>query len=229
MATRVWLALCIFTLTLGAQTTTTRRSTVRATADTTISATPDQALISVGVETRAATAQEAAAQNAVQTQAVLDALRKQLGANAEIKTTNYTVSPLYNYPPNASPVLTGYMVTNTVEVTLSNIASAGPVIDAATQAGANQINSLTFTLKDPEPIRAQALRQAAVKARGHAEAMISGLSGHLGTLISVEEGGTARIYPAISTNGAGDAKSTPIQPGSVQVYASVTVEYEIVQ
>jgi len=181
------------------------------------------------VETRAATAQEAAAQNAVQTQAVLDALRKQLGANAEIKTTNYTVSPLYNYPPNASPVLTGYMVTNTVEVTLSNIASAGPVIDAATQAGANQINSLTFTLKDPEPIRAQALRQAAVKARGHAEAMISGLSGHLGTLISVEEGGTARIYPAISTNGAGDAKSTPIQPGSVQVYASVTVEYEIVQ
>ena len=76
---------------------------VRATADTTISATPDQALISVGVETRAATAQEAAAQNAVQTQAVLDALRKQLGANAEIKTTNYTVSPLYNYPPNASP------------------------------------------------------------------------------------------------------------------------------
>lgn len=222
---------CCMLLAIGAALvaqTTTRRSTVRATADTTISATPDEAQISVGVETRSTTAQDAAAQNAVQTQAVLDALRRLLGVNADIKTTNYTVSPVYNYPPNASPVLTGYVVTNTVEVTLSNIASAGPVIDAATQAGANRINSLVFTLKDPEPVKAQALRQAAIKARGHAEAMISGLSGHLGTLISVEEAGAARIYSNSVATGA-DTKTTPIQPGSVQVYASVTVEYEIVQ
>ena len=205
--------------------TTTRRPVVRAIGDATVSSTPDQATIVLAVETRSATAQDAAAQNAVLSSAVLAALQALLGANADIKTTNYSLSPLYNYPPNAQPVLTGYMVVNSIQTTLTSIGMTGKVLDTATQAGANQIQSLTFSLRDPEPFLAQALRQAALKARAHADAMVSGVGLHLGNVVLMQESGASPIVASTAPIGAA---LTPIQPGTVDIHATVILELEIV-
>ena len=204
-----------------------RRSIVRAQGDATVTSNPDQAHVGFAVETRAQTAEEAASTNATRTAALLAALRALLGARADIKTTGYSLNAIYTYPPGGTPVLAGYTATNSIDVTVTDLALVGRVIDTGVQAGANRVQALQFQLRDPEPVRAQALKLAVQKARAHAEAMASGASARLGTVIAIEEGGAVRIVSSDRTLAAG--ATTPIEPGSVNVYANVVVEFELLQ
>lgn len=194
---------------------------VVASGDATVAAQPDQVKIDVGVVTQDKTAQAAATTNSTQTQAVLSALTPLVGSNGTIQTISYSVTPNYTYPSNSSPVLTGYTVNNVVEVTTSDLTSIGKLIDTAVGAGANNIQSLQFGLKDDQPVRSQALRQAAAQAKTQAEAIASGLGLHTTSVISAQES-SATVAPVVRT-AAGASASTPVQPGTVQVQASVTV------
>src|SRR5215471_7810470 len=116
---------------LQAQTPPTRPF-VRALGDASVFVPPDQVKVDVSISTQGKTAQEAAAQNASQTAALLATLRQLLGPAADIKTINYFVGPNYQYPPGGgTPTLIGYTATNTLEVTLGDVSLAGPVIDTA--------------------------------------------------------------------------------------------------
>src|SRR5215472_11425286 len=149
---------------------------VEAEGEATISARPDQARINIGVTTQGAAASTVAADNAKQVDAVLADLRMVLGGGADIKTNRYSIIPNYTYPkPEGPPTIAGYTANNTVQVTLSDLQQVGKVLDAATQSGANSVQGLEFTLKNDQQLRAQALRDAAVRARANAEAMAGGL------------------------------------------------------
>src|SRR5579862_323154 len=143
-------------------------SSIRVTGDARLTAKPDRVQIDIGVTTRAEQAQQAAAENARQTEAVQSALRKAAGAGAVLKTASYSLSPVYKYRASEEPTLTGYNAANIVQVTLDDLARIGAVIDASTQAGANQVQGIQFTLRDQEALRSQALKEAAVSARGKA-------------------------------------------------------------
>ena len=205
----------------------TRRAVVRASGQSVISSKPDQAVISVGVTTQAQTAQEASDTNATQTTAVLNALRQLLGANAAIRTLGYSLSPVYRTTGGVTTIA-GYSATNTVEVTLSDITLAGRVIDTAASAGATNVQGLRFTLKDPAPVRQQALREATMQARRSAESIASGLGLRVGTILVAEEGGITSVSPVV-TGRAGVTAVTPIEAGSVDVSATVSVEAELIQ
>jgi uncharacterized protein YggE len=212
-----------------AQVATTRVPSVRAIGEATITATPDLAKLSFSVETRGATAQEASAANATQTTGLLAALRSAIGPGADIRTINYSINPIYSYPSGSAPVLTGYAATNTVEVSLTDLSIAGKVLDTGTQGGATRVTTLSFTLRDPEPVRLRALRQAATQARSHAEAMVTGLGLRLGSIIGIDEGGTPpRVISSDRTTAVG-APTTPIEPGNVSVTATLVMEIEIVR
>jgi uncharacterized protein YggE len=200
---------------------------VIASGEATITAQPDQARINIGVVTQAQTAQAAGSQNATQVQAVLAALNPIVGTNGDIKTIGYSVSPNYSYPQGQPAVLTGYTVTNTVQVTTSDLSSVGKLIDAATQAGANNIQSLQFSLKDDQPLRAQALRQAAAQAKTQADAIAAGLGLHTVRVISAEEGSASTILPVARSGAAAGTPTTPVQAGAVEVQATVTVKMEV--
>lgn len=198
-------------------------STVRATAEAVVSARPDRARIRIGVITRAPTARQAGTQNAARTEAVLASLRQALGAHADIKTVNYFLGPEYGAPqPSGKPVITGYSANNTVQVTTDDLSKVGTVIDTATQSGANSIQSLDFVLKDERAIRAQALREAALQARANADAMASALGLKPLKVISVEEREPMPIRP-INMPMAMEARATPINPGLLEVHATVVV------
>ena len=208
----------------------TRRATVVSYGDATVSTNPDQVRVSVGVSTRGTTAQDAAGQNATIVTAVIAAVQQVLGPKADIKTIGYTVSPIYIYPQNANPVLTGYTANNTLDVTSSDIANIGKVIDAATTAGANTVQSLRFSVKDDTPLRLRALQQATTNARTKAEAIALGVNMRVGSVISVQEGYNSQISTVrtpTSTLGASGTPTTPIEPGLVQVTASVTLDLEL--
>jgi len=218
------LAAVLAAITAQAQTAPSRL--IRATGSATLSSKPDQVKLTVGVTTQAATAQAAAEQNATQVTLVLSALQKTLGAAADIKTVSYTISPMYRYPTGQPAQLTGYSATNTVEVTTSDLSVVGKVIDAAVQAGATNIGSLRFALRDPEPLRALALAAAAKQAKAHADAIASGLGANTGSVITAEEGSVSTISPSQDTRGV-TSTTTPVEAGLVQVTATVTITAEL--
>jgi len=226
-------ALCILPAAGLAQESTGKAApaTIRVTGEATITAKPDQAEINLGVVTQAATGQAAAAQNAQKQDAVLAELRKALGTGAEIKTVGYSLSPSYRYPKEGGqPTISGYTASNVVQVRIADLDRVGKVIDIATQSGANTVGSLRFTLKDEEAVLSQALREAAIQARAKADALASALKLRILRVLQVDEGGQP-VRPifveAATMRGRSEAAPTPVEPGSVEVRATVTLTVEI--
>ena len=208
------------------------RPSIRVTGEATIKVSPDQAQIDIGVVTQAQNAQAAASQNAQKLDATIAALRKALGSGAEIKTISYSVSPNYRYPrEGGQPTITGYTASNIVQVKTNDLTKVGSIIDTATQTGANTIHSLRFTLKDEQAARAQALREAAMKARAKAEALASALNLKIQRVLHVEEGGqiSAPIMYARAEMAQDAAVQTPIEAGTIDVQATVTLTVEVSQ
>ena len=151
-------------------------NSIQATGIATINVQPDQVQLTVSVSTDAPTAQQATQQNATQANTLLTALKQVLGTSGNIQTVGYSVYPRYSNGPN--PSIIGYTATNTVQVTSYDLTLAGPLIDAAGQAGASGVSSLSFGLKDPDPAKQQALTAAAKQALAHTAAIAAGLGAH---------------------------------------------------
>lgn len=206
--------------------------TVVAHGEATINARPDQARVQLGVVTQAQTAQAAGSQNATQTSAVLAELRKTMGTGAEIKTVNYSVYPNYTQPKEGrTAVISGYTASNIVEVTLNDLTLTGRVIDAGTRAGANNVQGVQFTLRDEQKSRGEALSQAAKQARANADALAGALGMRIRRVVRVEDSGATPIFPMRQMErlqmAAADAMVAPVEPGTVQIRATVRVTAEV--
>ena len=202
-------------------------STIRVSGEASVTSRPDRAEVDLGVVTRAATSQQAAAENARVLQKVLAALRSSLGQHASIQTISYGLQPDYQYPPQGgTPKLTGYTATNIVRITQDDLGNLGAVLDAATRAGANQIERIRFTLKDEAAAKANALRIAALDARAKANSLASALSLQVVRIRSIDETSPARrpLYDVAFAKSA--EVTTPILPGTIETTAMVTLTVE---
>jgi hypothetical protein len=204
--------------------TAMRVASITAVGQASLSVTPDMAQVDVGVSTQAATAQDASQQNATQAGTVISALQALLGTTASIKTISYSVSPVYNNQGQNSTIV-GYVVTNIVEVTLTDLTLVGKVIDTAIQSGANRVQGVSFGVRDNTTAVAQALKTAAASALSQAAAIASGLNVHTGSVLRASEG-VNTANPTVLAPVAGGA-STPIETGMVVIQASVTIEVAI--
>ena len=221
-------------LTMGAsllaQTAAQRAPFIRASGEGVVTIKPDQARVTVGVNTQAATAEEATQRNAEIVTNVLAEIRKVIGSQGEIRTIGFNVSPIYRSPAQGQPaVIAGYSVTNSVEVTMGDVNAAGRVLDAGVKAGANTIGGIRFSLKDPQPVRAQALRLATLQARAQAEAIAQGLGARTGRVLAATDASSAAVISVRDSLGIGaSAVGTPVETGTLEVRATVTIETEIV-
>ena len=191
---------------------------------------PDQVRIQIGVVTQAPTAAEAGAQNAKQSAAVIADLKQQLGSTTEFQTTNYSIYPQYTNPrAGGKPSISGYQANNTVEVRLTDVSAAGKVIDWATKSGANQIQGIHFSIRDEQKLRGEALAKAAAQARANVQALASAVGLRVIRLVKVEDGEPPRMMPlrAEMMMKSADAPQTPVEPGDIQVHATVTVTAEV--
>lgn len=212
-------------LTGSAPAQTNRIPFARALGEATVSVQPDQAQIAVSVVTQAQTAQAASSQNAAAVTAVIGQLNALLGPSADIKTISYSLTPVYSYSGQQA-TLTGYSASNTIQVTTGDLSTTGKIIDTAIQAGANQISSLQFGLKDDTAARTQALKLATAQAKTKADAMASGLGMKLGMVQVIQEGYAVRGTTQQLT-GAAAAAATPVQSGTVSVQANVTLDISL--
>lgn len=196
--------------------------------------TPDKVDIVLSVETLDKSAQVSQSDNAV----IADKVRKALSGigviSSDVKTVSYSVNEEFEWNDLLKKsVSTGYRTVNQIQVTLSDTAKAGIVVDAAVQAGANRVSSIAFGLsKEKElDVRKTALNEASTTAKSKAESIASGLGVKIGKVYSVSES-NFNYTPnysnyAVAKDSAGSSAPTPISAGDVEVTASVSVSFEL--
>lgn len=199
--------------------------TVTGTAD--VKSKPDTAFVTFGVITQDANAAKAAQQNAAIANAIIDAVVKTGIAKTDIETTGYSVSPVMDYQKNPA-VLIGYQVSNQVKAKVRNITKIGALIDAATKAGANNVQGVDFVTEDNAKIREQALSEAAKDAQKKAQTLADTLGVKLGKVISITEIGSPSPRPLeYAMKSDAMMAATPILPGNVTSTATVKVVFSI--
>ena len=196
----------------------------------------DVAKVSIGVESRELTVGEARQKAATAMESVLDAIKASGVAEDDIVTTNFNVYPQTTWIEvsdalgrHSEPRITGYTVTNTVQLTVRDIENLGGVVDTAADAGGNliRINSIRFTVDDPSVFAEQIRQIAAANALAKADVYARALGVSVGQLVYLTELGNSVPMSSSSPQAEMAAmdrafKSTPISAGDVNL--SVTVQ-----
>ena len=186
-----------------------------------VDAVPNEAQMSFGVESRRDTAKAAVSANADAMRKVINALRQAGGR--ELATQWVSVYPY----TDETGAVTGYSASNSVSA-VSDVADAPALIDAATEAGANNVSGPGLSSTDADALYRQALAKAVAEARLDAEALAKAAGRSLGEITAIVEGGSVGgpepLYRAQAQ--AADA-STPIVPGEQETSATVSVTFSL--
>jgi uncharacterized protein YggE len=198
--------------------------TISVTGSGSVTVVPNRASFSFGVTTQGRTAAAALAENATEMRKVIAALKDAGIATADIQTQYVSLSPRYS---NDGESILGYTASNSVSATTKDINKAGSIVDAAVAAGANQVSGPSLTRADSSSLYRRALKAAVADARSKAAAIAAASHARLGVVRAVAEGSSSPVPIPLAAKAAGPTDSTPVQPGTQQIEASVTVEFAI--
>jgi len=190
---------------------------------------PDRAVITLGVVARAATAAQAMADDAARMTAVIGALRQAGLPDKAIQTSNLSLNAQYSYQQGQAPKLAGYQAANDVTITVDDLSRLGAAVDASVAAGADQVNGISFGLKDPQ-VAEDAARRAAVDALRDKAVLYAAAEGlKITRLVSLSEGGEAQPQPVrpMMMMAKAVAPSTPVSPGQLTVRIDIDGTYEL--
>jgi uncharacterized protein YggE len=213
-------------------------NTITVVGKATISSTPDEAVLTLTVESDGADPGAAMNANSAAVTKVLERLKSEGVESATIQTSNVTVYPNRTYnPQTGEETLAGYRSQNAIQVTLKDSGKLGGILAAALEAGVNYVSGPTWKLSDDSPVTVEALKQAVANARTKAEALASAQGVKVGEVITMREGTVDQSYPPLYTDMAytpyaaesralaGGVADTPISAGTMDVTATVTVTY----
>lgn len=196
-------------------------------------AAPNIAEITLGVRTeKKLTAEAATKENVEKMNRVIDAIKKAGVEEKDIKTIDYSLYPNYNYTQDRGQELTGWNLSQSVRVKIRALDKIGDVIAKATAAGANQTDSVSFTIDDEDELKKQARAEAIEKAKAKAEELSKVAGIKLGKVINVYENAnpyppTPYYYAKEGIGGGGDIPAPSIQPGQNEIVVNVTLVYKV--
>lgn len=199
-----------------------------------ISAVPDVAVISSGVESQGETARGALDANSKAVAALIEAARKAGIESRDIATSGFSVQPVYaerRAQPKGEPVqaIVGYQVQNRVTLTLRDVAKVGPLLDQLVTVGSNRIDGITFLVSDANTRRDAARTAAVADARRKAETLAAAAGVELGKVLTIAEsdGGPAP-RPMMRAMAAEAMGAVPVEAGNATLSSDVEVRFEIV-
>src|SRR5262245_2058263 len=200
---------------------------IEASGEGTVNVAPDVATISLGVMTQAATAKEAAEENARKMTAVVQALN-QLGVTGrELRTQAVSLAPVTETRPNEAPRVRGYRASNQVEATTKNLALVGPILDESVKAGANLAGGVSFGLSDPAAAQTSALRQATREAHARATAMADAIGKRITRVLEIRTADVPiPVRAPMEMMRTAVAPSTPVEAGELTIRARVYLRAE---
>ncbi|MEI6480553.1 MAG: SIMPL domain-containing protein [bacterium] len=205
-------------------------------------AIPDIATFSFSVTKEAKTSAEAQKLVTDASSKVLDAVKKDGVEDKDVKTTNYSLYPKYDYPqtvcpaiypsncPPAKEVLRGYEVSQSFEVKIRSTDKVGQIVSDVTSAGVTNINGPTFGVDNEDAVIAQARNEAIANAKSKAESIAKGLGVKLVRIVNFSENENGYVAPMMNSFavGSADMKSAPQLPAGENKYSrTVNITYEI--
>lgn len=196
-----------------------------------VTAEPDQATIALGVQLYDESAQAAASELRSRMESVIEAIRALGVPERRIQTTNYSIFFERDYQTPLSGAQDGrpagiYRVENNVRVVIDDVSSAAGIVEAAIEAGANQMYGISFSLAEPGALDAQAREAAMANARERAQTLADAEGLTVGRAVEISEvtGGVAPYESQAMAMGRGGG---PVEPGSARYTARVQVTYEL--
>lgn len=191
---------------------------------------PDIAMISVGVQVEAETASLAMSQQTTKMNGVFAAVKAAGIADRDMQTSTLSLNPVYDYPANQRPRLTGYNASNQIAIKVRDLKNLGRTLDAVVKGGGNTINGVSFSIDKPESFQNEA-RVAAIKdAAAKAELYASAVGYKVKRIVTVSE---QEYYPqpvpmmARMQVNQDAAESTPVAAGEVSLTQNVNVTFEL--
>ncbi len=211
---------------------TTKTNTFHVQGTGKVSAAPDSATLSFGVTKSASTIADAQNQTNTLIAAITNALNKEGIDSKNIKTTSYTVNPNYDFA-SGSQRITGYTVSQTIELTIPQLEKVNKILDVLTANGANIVNQVAFTFSDTKKkdLENQARQLAVSEAKQKAQGLASAAGIRLGRVIDVTEAANQELRPimpmiAQKTDFAAGGTPSQVTPGENSISLTVTISYE---
>ena len=195
-----------------------------------VDSAPDTATFSTGVETKAKTASQALRENSVQARTVINRLKSLGIAEKDIQTTGINLRADYDYDQESRENrFVGYVVSNQVSATVTDISRLGEILDAIVSSGATNLNGPSFSISDDSKVKDMARERAL--ANGKARAMSYARSeGYTGVrVLSISEGMSNRSEAPMMRMESAAASSAPppVAPGQVGTVVSLNITYEM--
>lgn len=195
-----------------------------------VTATPDLALVTLGVYSDGATVAAVQQANTSKMNAIIAAIKDMGVKDADIQTSNYSLQPKIDWESNSQRVI-GYNLSQTLTIKVRDLTKVGDVLDGATKLGANNVNGIQFTIDDPSSLQDQARIKAINDAKKKAEALAAATGLHLVKVVSFSES-TPGVpvpmpYAARDVAFAPQAANTQVEAGSLDVNTDVSVTFEV--
>jgi len=193
---------------------------------------PDTAKVDVGISVQKVATVDAAQTEMDEINNAIIAAMQELGIDKKnIQTSNYSIYPSYDYS-SGTEVANGYNGNVSVSIKTTNIEQVSQVIEAATAAGANQVQGTSFQVEDPAKYREQARNMAIENAKAQAQQLADSLGIKLGKVVNIVEYSPSSgspvmpMYAASEARGLGGGGGPDIQPGSQEITSVVTLYFE---
>ncbi len=198
-------------------------------------ASPDLATISLGVTTEAATAEKAVKDNTKKMNDVIAKI-KELGIESkDVQSTNYYLNPRYDWSEAKGNYQNGYTISQDISIKVRDLTKVGEVLTTSTEAGANVVGSVNFSIENPEKAKAEAREIAIANAKEKAKLIEEQTGLHIGKIsnyyeyqdYSYDYGKGGSMYSFAEGGGAPIMDSATIEPGQEQVTLNVSLTYKI--
>jgi uncharacterized protein YggE len=194
--------------------------------------TPDRYSFNVGVQSVAATVDDAVRENNQRVAETVAALKKAGATESEIRTSNFSIYPQQDYQQGKLPRILGYQVNNSVTVTRDKIGDAGKLLQAALNAGVNTSSGLQFLVSDPARGRDEGLLAAFTDAKAKASVLARAAGRSLGRALTISEGVEPSRPPILYKAAMGVAAQAvsdevPVESGTQEVSYTVSVTFEL--
>jgi len=194
-------------------------------------AKPDIGLVTLSVVTEAKTVAQAMTENTSKMNGVISFVKKQGVEEKDLKTTNFNISPRYEYNSKTGVrTLVGYEITQSLQAKIRDLSKIGAILEGATEFGANEVGNLQFTIDDEDALKIQAREEAIKEAKSKAESLAKQLGVKLVRITNFSESGSVPYpyYKTMSLEAIGAAGETPqIETGENKISITVNITYEI--
>lgn len=193
-----------------------------------ISVQPDVADVRLGVSVVRPSVEAARTEAARTMEAILAAVDAAGVPRTDVRTAMLSVQPRYDYRDGRAPALTGYEISDVVEVTVRDLGRLGSIVDGTLGAGATSMDGLTFRVADPAPAEREARVRAMAEARSRADVLAEAADLAIDGVVDIVEGVPARPpipFPKAERMAMAADVATPVEAGELEVAVSVTVTY----